>query len=36
MSIDTIVPDVVTTVFVIFGIGLFSAQIYARSGGRKR
>ncbi len=36
MSVDTIVPVFVTVVFVIFGIGLFSAQMYAGSGDRKR
>jgi len=36
MSIDAIVPAFVVVVFVIFGIGLASAQIYAGSGGRKR
>lgn len=36
MSIDAIVPVFVVVVFVVFGIGLASAQIYAASGGRKR
>jgi hypothetical protein len=36
MSIDAIVPAFVVVVFVVFGIGLASAQIYAGSGGRRR
>lgn len=34
MSIETIVPGFVVVVFVIFGLGLATAQLYGGSGAR--
>jgi hypothetical protein len=35
MSADTVVPVLVVIVFVVFGVGLFGAQLYAGGGPRR-